>query len=226
MELLGHWSFVWKIDGNISKGIIGVCFRIEANARTINDFPQSRTRRIRRRMIKIGEGTKWTPREHKTLRRPEVAKVVAPPPRLRPTIVVRLSRPLVIPFEGAYWYFRFLAKAPGRSAHIAQGTPTRISIDSTGWHPLILEAHQRLASPIDPRCCRELDLSILNADNPLGAIRIAVELIDSSWPNVQREDLGVHPVRSSMPSEFNLNRPLNERSAEICDTRKSRNSPI
>lgn len=60
---------------------------------------------------------------------------------------------------------------------------------------------------MDPRCCRELDLSMLNADDRPGTIRIAVELIDSSSPHAQSEDLGVRPVRSSMPPEFNLNRP-------------------
>lgn len=140
-------------------------------------------------------------------KRPQAAKVVVPPPRLRPTTVVRLSRPLVIPFDGAYWYFRSPAKALGHNVHIARGSPTKISIHSTDWHPLIMEAHQRLASPIDPRCCRELDLSILNADNRPGTIRIAVELIDSSSSEVRSEDLGVRPVRSSMPPEFSLNRP-------------------
>lgn len=140
-------------------------------------------------------------------KRPRLAKVVVPPPRLQPTTVVRLSRPLVIPFEGAYWYFRSPAKAPGRSAHITRGSPTKISIHSTDWHPLIMEAHQRLSSPIDARCCRKLDLSILNADDRPGIIRIAVELIDSSSSEVRSEDLGVRPVRSSMPPEFSLNRP-------------------
>lgn len=144
-------------------------------------------------------------------KRPEAAKVVVPPPQLRPSTVVRLSQPLVIPFEGAYWYFRSPAKAPGRSAHVARGSPTKISIHSTDWHPLIMEAHQRLSSPIDPRCCRELDLSILNADDRPGTIRISVELIDSSSPHVQTEDLGTRPVLSSMAPEFSLNRhPVDE----------------
>jgi len=74
-----------------------------------------------------------------------------------------------------------------------------------------MEAHQRLSPPIDLRCCRELDLSILNADDRPGTIRIAVELVDSSSPHVQSEDLGVRPVRSSMPPEFSLNRrPVDE----------------
>jgi hypothetical protein len=70
-----------------------------------------------------------------------------------------------------------------------------------------MKAHQRLSSPIDLRCCRELDLAILNADNRPGAIRIAVELIDSTSSHMQPDILGVRPVRSSMPPEFSLNRP-------------------
>jgi len=140
-------------------------------------------------------------------KQPQEVRVIAPPHRAESTIVVRLSKPLVILFDGVYWYLRSPAKTPGNNAHIAHGSPARIEIHSADWHPLIMEAHQRLVSPIDPRCCRELDLSIRNADNRPGAIRIAVELIDSSTPPVQSEDLGSRPVLSSMPPEFSLNRP-------------------
>lgn len=138
---------------------------------------------------------------------PKDARIVAPPPPARVTSVAHLSKPLVIPFEGVYWYLQSPAKTPGRNAHVTQGNPAKINIHSTDWHPLIMEAHQRLSSSIDSGCCRELDLSIVNADNRPGEIRIAVELIDSSAHHAQSEDLGVRPVLSSMPPEFSLSRP-------------------
>lgn len=133
--------------------------------------------------------------------------MISPPPRGPLARAAPLSKPLLIPFDGMYWYLRSPAKAPGRHAHVAHGSPARVDIHSADWHPLVMEAHQHLASPIDARCCRELDLYILNADDRPGAIRIAVELIDSSSSHVQSEDPGVCPVLSSMSPEFSLNRP-------------------
>jgi hypothetical protein len=138
---------------------------------------------------------------------PQEVRAISPPPRGPSAAAARLSKPLVIPFDGVYWYLRSPARAPGRHAHVAHGSPARVDIHSADWHPLVMEAHQYLASPIDTRCCRELDLSILNADDRPGAVRIAVELIDSSSSHVLSEDLGVRPVLSSMSPEFRLNRP-------------------
>jgi hypothetical protein len=141
-------------------------------------------------------------------KQPQEVKVVPPPPHAQSATVAQLQKPLVIPFQGVYWYLRAPAKAPGPSAHIAHGSPTRINIHSTDWwHPLIMEAHQRLFAPVDVDCCRELDLSILNADNRPGAISIAVELIDSSLPQVRSEDLGSRPVVSSVAPAFSLTQP-------------------
>ncbi|MBW4043807.1 hypothetical protein [Acidipila rosea] len=138
---------------------------------------------------------------------PQKVRIIAPPPRAKSATLARPSKPLEIPFDGAYWYLQAPAKVPGRKARIAHGSSTRIDIHSADWHPIIMEAHQRLALPIDPRCCRELDLSILNADDRPGAIRIAVKLIDSSSSRGRSEDLGIRPVFSSMPPEFSMNRP-------------------
>lgn len=134
-------------------------------------------------------------------------KVISPPQLALSANTVRPSKPLVIPFNGVYWYLRSPATAPGRNAHIAHGSPARVEIHSSDQSPLVMEAHQQLALPIDPGCCRELDLSILNADDRPGGIRIAVELIDSSSRHVQSEELGSRPVLSSMPPEFSLNGP-------------------
>jgi hypothetical protein len=141
-------------------------------------------------------------------KQPQDVRVIPPPPHAQSALVARLQKPLVIPFQGVYWYLRAPAKTPGLDAHIAHGSPTRINIRSTDWwHPLIMEAHQRLSPPIAIDCCRELDLSILNADDRPGAIRIAVQLIDSSLPHVQSEDLGSQPVLSSIAPGFSLTRP-------------------
>jgi hypothetical protein len=42
-----------------------------------------------------------------------------------------ISKPLVIPFHGSYWYFRDPAKRPSSEAHIMRGLPTKVAILST-----------------------------------------------------------------------------------------------
>jgi hypothetical protein len=132
--------------------------------------------------------------------------VVTPPlPHARALTVVRISKPLVIPFQGYYSYFKAPAQRPGRKAHRARGIPTSLDIRSTDWHPLMMEAHQALATPLDLACCREIDVAILNADNRPGKIEVAVVLTDER--NSRSLYLGSHPVESSQPPAFRLSRP-------------------
>ena len=64
---------------------------------------------------------------------------------------------------------------------MAHGKPTDfdVNVRSTDWLPLMMEAHQLLSSSIDLKCCREIDVSITNADNRPGRIELGVVLTDS-----------------------------------------------
>jgi hypothetical protein len=138
---------------------------------------------------------------------PRKARVVPPQPQHPAVAVMSISKPLVIPFQGSYWYFRDPAKRPSSSAYIMHGLPTEVAIHSTDFHRLIMEAHQYLERPIDLTCCREIDLKIVNADNNPGDISISLVLIDSTVRGSASQTLGSHNVKSSEPPIFSLSRP-------------------
>jgi hypothetical protein len=138
---------------------------------------------------------------------PRKAKVVPPLPHRQAVAVMSISKPLVIPFQGSYWYFRDPAKRPSSKAHIMHGLPTEVAFHSTDFRRLIMEAHQDLDRPIELTCCREIDLMILNADNIPGDISISLVLIDSTVRGSASQTLGSHNVKSSELPTFSLSRP-------------------
>jgi hypothetical protein len=138
---------------------------------------------------------------------PRKAKVVPPLPHQQAVAVLSISKPLVIPFQGSYWYFRDPAKRPSSNAHIMHGLPTEVAIHSTDFRRLIMEAHQDLDRPIELTCCREIDLMILNADNIPGGISISLVLTDSTVRGSASETLSSRNVKSSEPPIFSLSRP-------------------
>jgi len=109
----------------------------------------------------------------------------------------RLTQPLVIPFDGPYWYFKSPAKGPGPHAHIARGLPTDSNVRSSDRAPLYMQAHQNLSTPIALSCCAEIDLALTNADNRSGAIQLGLLLSDSTTPGKPTLYLGAKVVPSS-----------------------------
>jgi len=112
------------------------------------------------------------------------------------------SKPMIIRFDGAYWYFQPPETRPGRTAHQAHGTPLGVNIESNNSFPLVMEAHQRLIGPIRISRCREIDVEIQNRDNLRGALSLGVMLGDSTLPNKPTLFLGRKEIESSMPGFF------------------------
>jgi len=83
-----------------------------------------------------------------------------------------------IPFDGQYWYFKWPDSRPGPDAHVVAGDPTKSQIKSTDNYAILMEAHQRLARPIEASCCRALQLNVMNADAVPGKITLEVQLRD------------------------------------------------
>ena len=107
------------------------------------------------------------------------------------------SKPLIIPFDGPYWYFKAPLTDPGPKAHVMFGKSTEAKVRSTNWMPLRMEAHQNLGLPIDLDCCREIDVTVTNADNGAGRIDVALVLTDTDSPGRRAMNLGDQPVVSS-----------------------------
>jgi hypothetical protein len=156
-----------------------------------------------------------------------VGIILLPPPQKKAEIVLPKphadwigtwteSQPLVIPFDGPYWYFKPPEREPGLRAHVVRGKSTDANIHSTDRRPIVMEAHQFLGTAIDRSCCREIQVAITNADTSPGRISLGVSLVNSTLPNPslikgQAETLGVKVIQSSEPEHFSMKRsPVEE----------------
>jgi len=111
-------------------------------------------------------------------------KIVAPVKRtLVPNFGVRIAEPMEIPFDGQYWYFKAPEKKPRPTAKVVRGSSTKTQVSSSDSRPLLMEAHQKLAEPLDLGCCSAMDLVVENADRMEGAI--ALELWVKKLPDVK-----------------------------------------
>jgi hypothetical protein len=114
----------------------------------------------------------------------------------------------MIPFDGQYWYFQWPDSGPGADAHIVQGDPTKSQIKSTDNYPIMMEAHQKLAKPLDGSCCRAVQLNVLNAEAVPGSITLEVQLRDAHG---YVSSLGNKVLASSLVSPMPLHRaPVQE----------------
>jgi hypothetical protein len=144
------------------------------------------------------------------------AEIVFPKPHAAWIGTWTKSQPLVIPFDGPYWYFKPPKREPGLRAHVVRGKSTEANIHSTDRRPIVMEAHQFLGTAIDRSCCREIQVAITNADTSPGQISLGVSLVNSTLPNPslikgQAETLGVKVIQSSEPQHFSVKRsPVEE----------------
>jgi hypothetical protein len=122
-----------------------------------------------------------------------------------------LTKPLIIRFSGAYWYFQPPEEGPGEHAYVAHGTPLATNIHSTTFVPLTMEANQNLAPPLQLACCRAISVDLENSDNQRGILAVAMRLTDSAAPGKPVLSLGEQLIASSEPDRFTVKiRPVRE----------------
>ncbi|HEX3661898.1 MAG TPA: hypothetical protein VHU89_10730 [Acidobacteriaceae bacterium] len=140
-------------------------------------------------------------------------KELPPLPLERNPLRAGTNRPVVIPFDGSYWYFQAPQHGPGLHPHLAHGDPVAMNISSTGWVPLAMQAHQTLAQPIPVHGGEGFALTLRNGDNRDGRIEVGVLLTDSRARTLDKPTLilGVKPMLTSEPPEFAYKtRPVEE----------------
>jgi hypothetical protein len=127
-----------------------------------------------------------------------------PHPRIQPLAVseptnyaTALSKPVIIPFDGAYWYFKKPELRPSFDALVQQGDPMKAGVRSTDHHELTMEAHQALPTPLSGNCCHAIRVNLLNGDDRPGLIQIAVFFRNTSAKPGYLVSLGTIPVPSS-----------------------------
>lgn len=132
-------------------------------------------------------------------------KQIVPPIPVRSSLFAPgTTQPLVIRFDGVYWYFQPPRKDPGADAHQARGTPVAVNIHSNNFIPIVMQAHQHLGGAVPIRRCREIQVEIENRDNTPGTIALALLLRDSSAPAEASLYLGQQTLVSSQPGHFRI----------------------
>jgi hypothetical protein len=111
----------------------------------------------------------------------------------------RDTNPLVIPFNGVYWFFKAPDVRPPKTSRQAQASPDAVDIRSTDRRPLSIEAHDHLGSLIDLNCCSRIQVAIRNADRYPETVSLELVLTDTSRPSEPSESLGRMMVRSTRP---------------------------
>ncbi len=105
------------------------------------------------------------------------ARTIPPPPSKAPFQTSgAFLKPVIIPFDGAYWYFKRPDPRPRRDARVVHGDPIKRHILSTDPAPLIMEAHQRLDTALHTDCCSAIHVTLRNADHRTGPISIELLL--------------------------------------------------
>jgi hypothetical protein len=135
---------------------------------------------------------------------PEKPQIVAPVLASISPFAARTAKPLVIKFDGPYWYFQPPGQSPGPQAHEARGNPLGVNIEANNFIPLNMKAQENLGSPIRISRCGEVRVTIENRDNRRGAIALGVELTDSSAPGKPPVSLGQQRIVSSLPEQFTV----------------------
>lgn len=100
----------------------------------------------------------------------------------------------VIEFSGVYWILISPHTRPPKSAAVMRATPVSYNFTAADRTPLVMQAHQQLPTPIDPRCCSALEVVVRNADRAPGTVALKVELATADLKRANRESLGSRQV--------------------------------
>jgi hypothetical protein len=142
-----------------------------------------------------------------------VTKLVVPPPASESLSLTnfRNADPLVIPFDGVYWFFKTPDLQPPRTSRQAHASPETVEIRSTDRRPLSIEAHDHLGQLIDVTCCSRIQIAIRNADRYPETVSLELILVNTSLPNRPSQSLGRMMVRSTRPwSLYEKQSPISE----------------
>ena len=111
----------------------------------------------------------------------------------------RSANPLVIPFDGVYWFFKAPDQHPPRTSRQAHGSPEMLNIRSTDRRPLSMEAHEDLGNMIELGCCSRIQVAIRNADHYPETVSLELVLINTRAPGKPAQSLGKVMVKSTRP---------------------------
>jgi hypothetical protein len=119
----------------------------------------------------------------------------------------RSTNPLVVPFNGVYWFFKAPDIRPPRGSRESHGSPELLNIRSTDQHPISMESHQNLGTLIALDCCSRIQVAIRNTDRYPETVSLELILTDTSLPRKPSQSLGSIMVKSTRPWQLYGDRP-------------------
>ena len=115
---------------------------------------------------------------------PRVTELVAPPVSVDGGMSgEHRAEPYVIPFRGVYWILRRPDLPPPKTSLVMRGNPAKRTFTSNDYHPLWMEAHDNLGTPISVHCCSAVKLEMTDNDPQASNIRIELLLENTRQPN-------------------------------------------
>lgn len=135
---------------------------------------------------------------------PPKKEIMAPLPAVGTFQGIQIRKPLILKFDGPYWYFQPPETRPGLRAHVTHGDPLEAVIHSTNFMPLVMEAHEDLTPAVRISRCREIQVVIENRDNLPGNISVGMLLTDSVAAGKPTLYLGQQAIKSSEPNRFRI----------------------
>ncbi len=149
---------------------------------------------------------------------PEKKPIVAPIPLQSSFLSPGTTQPLVIRFDGPYWYLQPPATRPGPTAHQAHGTPLSAGIRSINDLPLVMDAHQPLGAAIPIARCGKIQVEIENRDDRSGSVSMAVLLTDASARGKPDLYLGQKEIPSAQREPNAIDLATGTRPASVDET--------
>jgi hypothetical protein len=133
---------------------------------------------------------------------PEKKEIIPPVIADGSVLAPGTKKPLIIRFDGPYWFLQPPSNRPGPEAHVAQGTPVSVNIESNNAIALVMNAHQKLARPLPVPRCRAIEIEIENRDNTAGLVSVGMLLTDEEASSKRTVYLGQQPIASTEPGNF------------------------
>jgi hypothetical protein len=163
-------------------------------------------------------------------------RLVAPPPPGGAAVSLQAAvSPTNIEFSGEYWIFPNSLMRPPQSSMIESGNPLNYTFTCVDHTPLVMQARQRLPSPIKTNCCSSMEVVLRNSDRQPEAIEVRPSLASFGLLGRRYQALGAQklprrelailsfpiPTSAAVPEfneivvEFDLGSPRMYRSANV-----------
>ncbi len=153
-----------------------------------------------------GETTKEDAHQTILLWPEETETVTLIPPRQVPAVPTPgKAKEQVIPFFGAYWFYR--GRVPARNPTVMHGDPAKESFRNLGFRSLSMDAVQNFGQRYDGGCCGAIEVAIRNADQRPGTVDIELLLRDTV-AHGEPLSLGRRRVTSRPPIDETLRFPI------------------